>query len=269
MAKKKDEHHGGAWKVAYADFVTSMMALFMVLWIAAAQDKPEILAQVALYFKDPGYAERKKEEKKAPKQSSGFMENSSTPTQKDASLQDAVTRENQGFLKAIAKDFTRLLNIKEDEKEPIDIQVTSDGLRMNIYNRAQKPVFKNNTTELTDWGTQVFQNLAWLVERYNFKVFLEGHTARGLDLGPNNNYTPWELSSDRSNAVRRTMEYYAMAPSKTQRVSGLGDTEPLPNVPVDSEDNNRMTVSLSLTQFPNPAPTPSASPNSAPIPATN
>ena len=91
MAKKKDEHHGGAWKVAYADFVTSMMALFMVLWIAAAQDKPEILAQVALYFKDPGYTERKKEDKMAPKQTKGVMEKSATATQKDASMQDAVT----------------------------------------------------------------------------------------------------------------------------------------------------------------------------------
>jgi len=268
MAKKKDEHHGGAWKVAYADFVTSMMALFIVLWVLVSEEKPEVLAQVALYFKDPGYA-TDAEKKKTPSETAGLMDSQVKATQKDSSIQDYVSRENQGFLKAIAKDFTRLLNIKEDEKEPIDIQVTSDGLRMNIYNRAQKPVFKNNTTELTDWGTQVFQNLAWLVERYNFKVFLEGHTATGLDLGPNKNYTPWELSTDRSNAVRRTMEYYAMAPSKTQRVSGLGDTEPLPNVPADSEDNNRMTVSLSLTQFPNPAPTPSASPNSAPIPATN
>jgi chemotaxis protein MotB len=268
MAKKKDEHHGGAWKVAYADFVTSMMALFIVLWVLVAEEKPEVMAQVALYFKDPGYA-TDVDKKKTPSQTAGLMEAQVKATQKDSSMQDYMTRENQGFLKAIARDFVRLLNVQEEEKEPLDIQVTSDGLRMNIYNRAQKPVFKNNSTELTEWGTQVFQNLAWLVERYNFKVFLEGHTASGLDLGPNKNYTPWELSTDRSNAVRRTMEYYAMAPSKTQRVSGLGDTEPLPNVPPDSEDNNRMTVSLSLTQSPTPAPTPSASPNSAPPPATN
>ena len=268
MAKKKDEHHGGAWKVAYADFVTSMMALFIVLWVLVAEEKPEVMAQVALYFKDPGYA-TDAEKKKTPSQTPGLMEAQVMATQKDSSMQDFMTRENQGFLKAIARDFVRLLNVQEEEKEPVDIKITSDGLKMNIFNRAQKPIFKNNTTELTEWGTKVFQNLAWLVERYNFKVFLEGHTASGLDLGPNKNYTPWELSTDRSNAVRRTMEYYAMAPSKTQRVSGLGDTEPLPNVPPDSEDNNRLTVSLSLTQFPNPTPTPSASPSSAPLPATN
>lgn len=262
MAKKKDEHHGGAWKVAYADFVTSMMALFIVLWVLVAEEKPEVMAQVALYFKDPGYTKREKEEKMAPKSTTGLMDSSAIATQKDASMQDAITRENQGFLKAIARDFVRLLNVENEDKEPVDVQITSDGLKMNIFNRAKKPVFKNNSTELTEWGTQVFQNLAWLVERYNFLVFLEGHTAQGLDLGPNKNYTPWELSSDRANAVRRLMEYYAMSPDKTQRVSGFGDTQPLPNVAPDSEDNNRMTVSLSLTQKPKPTPSPTPAANS-------
>lgn len=261
MAKKKDEHHGGAWKVAYADFVTSMMALFIVLWVLVAEEKPEVLAQVALYFKDPGYTFREKLEKKAPKETTGVMDSAATATQKDASMQDAKTRENQGFLKAIARDFVRLLNVHDEEKEPVDVQITSDGLKMNIFNRAKKPVFKNNTTELTEWGTQVFQNLAWLIERYNFLVYLEGHTASGLDLGPDKNYTPWELSSDRANAVRRLMEYYAMSLDKTKRVSGFGDTQPLPNVAPESEDNNRMTVSLSLTQMPKPTPSPSPSAN--------
>ncbi|MFZ9964329.1 MAG: flagellar motor protein MotB [Terrimicrobiaceae bacterium] len=261
MAKKKDEHHGGAWKVAYADFVTSMMALFIVLWVLVAEEKPEVMAQVALYFKDPGYTSRNKLETMAPKQTTGVMDKSATATQKDASMQDAVTRENQGFLKAIARDFIRLLNVEHEDKEPVDVQITSDGLKMNIFNRAKKPVFKNDTTELTEWGTQVFQNLAWLVERYNFLVYLEGHTAQGLDLGPDKKYTPWELSTDRANAVRRTMEYYAMATDKTKRVSGFGDTQPLPDVSPDSEDNNRMTVSLSLTQTPKPSPSPTPSAN--------
>jgi chemotaxis protein MotB len=188
------------------------------------------------------------------------MEKSATATQKDASMQDAVTRENQGFLKAIAKDFTRLLNIKEDEKEPIEIQITSDGLKMNIYNRPNKPIFKQNSSELEPWGIHVFQNLAWLIERYNFLVYLEGHTANGTELGPNLSYTPWELSTDRANSIRRFMEKYAMSPDKTKSVAGFGDTQPLPNLPPDSRDNDRMTVSLSLTQVPKPTPSPSPAP---------
>ena len=136
---------------------------------------------------------------------------------------------------------------------------------MQIYNRSKKPLFKDNTTEFTEWGNFVFQNLAWLIQRYNFQVYLEGHTPKGLDLGSNKNYTAWELSTDRANAARRLMEYYAMSPEKMKRIAGSGDSEPLANVPEDSEDNQRITVSLSLTQS---APTPSPSPSAASTPAT-
>jgi chemotaxis protein MotB len=253
MAKKKHEHHGGAWKVAYADFVTSMMALFLVLWIA--NFKPEILIYTSLYFKDPT--------NKSWPTTWGVMEKEIKATRKDASLNDQTHIENQGFLRAIARDFNRLLNVNDEDKKPIDITITDDGLKMEIYNRTKKPLFKDNTTEFTEWGNFVFQNLSWLIQRYNFQVYLEGHTPKGLDLGPNKNYTPWELSTDRANAARRLMEYYAMTPEKMKRIAGCGDSQPLPNVPPDSEDNQRITVSLSLTQSappPPPAPGPGAAP---------
>ena len=94
MAKKKHEHHGGAWKVAYADFVTSMMALFLVLWIA--NFKPEILIYTSLYFKDPT-------NKNWPT-TWGVMSKEIQATRKDASLNDQTHTENQGFLRAIARD---------------------------------------------------------------------------------------------------------------------------------------------------------------------
>jgi len=128
MAKKKDEHHGGAWKVAYADFVTSMMALFIVLWVLVAEEKPEVMAQVALYFKDPGYA-TDTEKKKTPSQTPGLMEAQVKATQKDSSMQDYLTRENQSFLKAISRDFVRLLNVQDEEKEPLDIQPRNRSLK--------------------------------------------------------------------------------------------------------------------------------------------
>jgi chemotaxis protein MotB len=255
MAKKKHEHHGGAWKVAYADFVTSMMALFLVLWIA--NFKPEILIYTSLYFKDPT--------NKSWPTTWGVMEKEIKATQKDATLNDQRTIENQGFLRAIARDFNRLLNVNNEDKKPIDITITDDGLKMEIYNRTKKPLFKDNTTEFTEWGNFVFQNLSWLIQRYNFQVYLEGHTPKGLDLGPNKNYTPWELSTDRANAARRLLEYYAMTPEKMKRIAGCGDSQPLPNVPVDSEDNQRITVSLSLTQS---APKPTPAPTSGAAPAT-
>lgn len=258
MAKKHHDHHGGAWKVAYADFITSMMALFMVMWILIAEEKPEVLAQMSLYFKDPATAA------KTPPTTWGVMEKEIMATQKDANINDKRDNENEGFLKAIARDFYRMLNVKEEEKEPIDIEITSDGLKMTVYDRTKKPIFKDNTTELTDWGKFVFQNMAWLIERYNFQVYVDGHTSSGLRFDDPKQYNEWELSADRANTVRRFMEYYAMAPDKTKRVTGFADSMPLPNTQPDAEENQRITVSLSLTQKP-PAPSaPGASPSTAP-----
>ena len=113
MAKKKNEHHGGAWKVAYADFVTAMMALFMVLWILA--QKPEVLARTALYFKDPTY--------KPNPTSIGLLQKEIQAAQKDNEHKDQKEPINEGFLRAIAKDFYRLLNHlrwpKNDHLRPI------------------------------------------------------------------------------------------------------------------------------------------------------
>jgi chemotaxis protein MotB len=249
MAKKKDEHHGGAWKVAYADFVTAMMALFMVLWICA--QKPEVLVMASLYFKDPTNYNRQT--------TIGMMEKELQAAQKDA-IKDMKEPINEGFLRAIARDFYKLLNVKDEDKPPIEVNITSDGLKMTIYDRTKKRIFRENSTETTEWGTFVFQNLAWLVERHNFQVYLEGHTPKGIDLGPNKNYGSWELSADRANAIRRMMEHYAMAPEKVKRVTGWGDTVSLPNTPPNSEDNQRITVSLSLTQMPTPTPKSSPTP---------
>ena len=259
MAKKHHEHHGGAWKVAYADFITSMMALFMVMWILIAEEKPEVLAQMSLYFKDPATAA------KTPPTTWGVMEQEIKATQKDAHQHDKRDIENEGFLKAIARDFYRLLNIKEEDKQPIEIEITSDGLKMTVYDRSEKPLFKDNTTELTDWGKFVFQNMAWLVERYNFHVYIDGHTSSGLRFDNPGEYNQWELSADRANTVRRFMEFYAMASDKTKRVTGFADSMPLRNTEPNAEENQRITVSLSLTQRP---PAPEASPSTIDSPAT-
>lgn len=258
MAKKHHEHHGGAWKVAYADFITSMMALFMVMWILIAEEKPEVLAQMSLYFKDPASAQK-------PPTTWGVMEKEIMATQKDANINDKRDNENEGFLKAIARDFYRMLNVKEEEKEPIDIEITSEGLKMTVYDRTNKPIFIDNTTQLTDWGKFVFQNMAWLIERYNFQVYIDGHTSSGLRFDDPKQYNEWELSADRANTIRRFMEYYAMASDKTKRVTGFADSKPLLNTTPDAEENQRITVSLSLTQKP-PAP-PEASPSTATTPA--
>jgi chemotaxis protein MotB len=241
---KKQAHHGGAWKVAYADFVTAMMALFMVLWISS-QDK-KILIATSRYFQSPfnspmqdhsGIMPFNKQENGGAKQDDG-----ATPKPKSEDKQVDIS-----YLNAVAADFYRLLHIDQDlEKKPIDIQVTSDGLRVTLFDRATQPLFVGNGAEFTPWGKFVIQNLAWLIDRHGFKVTIDGHTRAQLPQA-RPDYSSWELSTDRANSARRSLVYYAVEPRMIERVSGYADTRPLPDEAPTSEANQRITLSLALS----------------------
>jgi chemotaxis protein MotB len=241
MAKKKDAHHGGAWKVAYADFVTAMMALFMVLWISA-QDK-EILLSTAQYFQNPFNSPLVA--------SSGVMPFDSNKVSKSSGDQTGVGKElnsskqiELAFLNSLAKDFYKSLRLDETlEDRPIDIQVTSDGLRVNVFNRPKQPIFKGNTAEITEWGQSVIQSLSWMIERNKLKVTIDGHTSSGLTFDKPD-YTVWELSSDRANAARRLLTYYAVDDKQIERVAGYGDTTPVAGTAPEDDVNQRVTISL-------------------------
>ena len=239
MSKKHEGHHGGAWKVAYADFVTAMMALFMVLWICT--QRPEIVAATAHYFQDPYIA--------FDKASSGTMDEHVAGSRKESTVQHKNIKANEGFLRAVARDFAQLLNVKTTEDSPIEIELTADGLKISIFNKDDKPLFKEGSSELTEWGLFVLQNLSWLIERYKFRVYIDGHTSHWKD-SKRVNYGPWELSSDRANSARRALEHFAVDPKKIERVTGFGDTAPIPGSDPQLPRNERITISLSATQEP-------------------
>ena len=234
--------------MAYADFVTAMMALFMVLWICAQDQK--ILVATSRYFQSPFNTPINK--------ASGVMENAASKANKGsgekedglskvAPPSDAKEIDLQ-FLNSLAKDFYRLLHLDEDlADKPIDIQVTSDGMRLTLFDRARKPLFKGNTPEFTEWGNFVMQNLAWLVDQHRFHVVIEGHTRTGLRF-TGKDYSAWELSTDRANAARRALTHYAVDDKMIERLTGYADTRPVPDIPIDSESNQRVTLSLTLDQ---------------------
>jgi len=235
MAKKGGGHHGGAWKVAYADFVTAMMALFMVLWICA-QDK-QILLATSRYFKQPFNA--------LTDRSVGVMQGKQGGSKGSDQTRDTATAANLAFLNALASELNRLLNVHDviDEKA-IDMQVTSDGLKITLFDRARHAVFKKGTDEVTDWGRFMLQSLAWIIDRNDLKVFIDGHSAAG-QAPRSDGDDAWQLTSDRANTARRLLVQYAVNPKKIERVSGYADTRPLPNTPPESESNERITLSLS------------------------
>jgi chemotaxis protein MotB len=251
MARKKQAaHHGGAWKVAYADFVTAMMALFMVLWICA-QDK-KILIATSRYFQNPFTSPMEA--------SSGVLpsDNSKAATKGEdsgADSKDSSMRQvDLQFLNSVAKDFYRLLNLDDSvDDKPLDIQVTSNGLRLTLYDRARRPLFVENTAEFTDWGRFVMQSMAWLIDRHHFYVVIEGHTRAGLKL-PKPEYSAWELSTDRAQAARRALTFYAVDEKLIDWIAGYAATRPDPKFPPDSETNQRVTLSLSVGRAKSPKP---------------
>jgi chemotaxis protein MotB len=241
MAKKKAEaHHGGAWKVAYADFVTAMMALFLVLWISA-QDK-EILLATSRYFKQPFNAMTDR--------SVGVMQGKQGGSVGKDKTRNTASAANLSFMNALASELSKMLDAQDVSADKVaDIEVTSDELRLTLYDRSARPLFEPGTAKPTEWGGLVLQNLAWIIDRNALRVYIDGYTSttqRSTAGAGDQNYGAWELSTDRANATRRTLEHYAVDPKMIERVTGYGDRRPVPGKDASSDSNDRVTLSLSV-----------------------
>lgn len=241
MAKRRQQHghHGGAWKVAYADFVTAMMAFFMVLWIVSQSQ--EVIDATAAYFQDPTGILALNSKKTI--DSGDEKGNDKTKVNKPELGDNLVEIE---YLKSLASQFYKDLQVDpSDEDRPVDIIVTDHGLRIIIYDRKKQPLFIPKTSYFTDWGFFIIQNLAWIIERYPLKVMIESHLAATKDLSKD--YGAWDLTTDRANAARKSLVNYALEAGKIACVSGYGDTKHLCTNPLQLDKNQRLELSLLLT----------------------
>lgn len=233
--------------MAFADFMTAMMAFFLVMWLSA-QDK-EILIATSKYFQNPFATPHTAKSGLLDFETSNSRGGDTDKNDKSGNTTAARTIDLQ-FLNSVAKDVYRLLNLDEAlADKPIDVQVTSDGLRIILHDRARQPLFEPSSARFTSWGGFVMQSMAWMIERHGFRVMIEGHTRRGLQLDTPD-YGLWELSADRANAARRSLVRYAVEDALIERVSGYADTRPLPSVDPESESNQRVTLSLRLGRSP-------------------
>ena len=236
---KKHAHHGGAWKVAYADFVTAMMALFLVLWLAAQDQK--IKEAVERAFRNPFMS--------LTKESSGLMPTKQNDSGKGTSgkFDNATASAMEvAMLRRLQADLAKSLQKPElpEEEESVQFNLTPEGLRINIFDRARKPIFEPNSDKLTDYGTWILTTLAWEISRVKtFLVELEGHTERGHKFA-NDHYTGWELSADRANAGRRKLLEHGVEAAQVKKVAGFADTSPLPGHAPSDPINRRISLLL-------------------------
>ena len=238
MSHKK-QHHGGAWKVAYADFVTAMMALFMVLWLTSQDQK--IKEAVERAFRNPFSSVTKESTGIIPANDKSMQAVKSTTGNFDSASAVELTmlrRINQDLVKSLQSDG-------EDQGDSsVKLELTPEGLLINVFDRSHKPIFEPQSTAFTTYGDWVFSTLAWEISRFTtFSIELEGHTESGnAPIRPE--YGDWEISADRATAVRRKLIEHGVASSQIKKVAGFGATVPMPNEEPTSEINRRVSVFL-------------------------
>ncbi len=242
MAKEK--YHGGSWKVAYADFVTAMMALFLVLWLTAQDTKVKEAIERA--FRNP-YSSLTKE-------SVGIIstDKEMQPLTQSKGSYDSASALNLELLRRLTEDLSKLLAKDNEGQESARYELTSEGLLINVFDSSHKPLFESESARFTPYGAWVFSTLAWEVSRYpTFTLQLSGHTEAGHP-GITEDYGPWELSADRANAARRKLLQHGVAPAQIFQVAGYGDTHPMPNTAPADEINRRVSVLLRIQQADHP-----------------
>jgi len=225
VIKKKAGHggnHGGAWKVAYADFVTAMMALFIVLWLLNSSKK--IQEAVGGYFRDPSGTSK------------------SIGTDKRGSDQSvALTRDDMPKLKEKLEQRIRQLSNFEQLKNQIEMTVTSDGLRIELLEAETGTFFNLGSPEPNDNGKELLRLLAEQLGTLPNQLSIEGHTDSKPYSG-RKEYSNWELSTDRANAARRLMERDGLREKQVSQVRGYADQLlRKPDDPLDPS-NRRITV---------------------------
>lgn len=268
--------HGGSWKVAYADFVTAMMAFFLLLWLLSMV-APEKRARIANYFKffalfeesgtsmmessvdlagetsgdapkvpdDWGKRDVEMKEAQGPARSNGA-------TQNDIQAQDMQTMQQQiqqmaeqaGMTKEdLMEQLKREIEKKLAElKDQIIIDVFEGGVRIQLVDKDKKPMFPLASAVPTADARRILKVISDNVKTLENKIAIEGHTDSLTYMS--SKYTNWELSTERASAARKELESNGMSPDRLTRVAGYAATDPLiPENPADPR-NRRISIML-------------------------
>ncbi|MGB8468563.1 MAG: flagellar motor protein MotB, partial [Candidatus Sulfotelmatobacter sp.] len=196
-------HHGGAWKVAYADFVTAMMSLFIVLWLLSSS-KP-VQEAVGGYFRDPNGTATKK-----------------GSTQAGAADNFILTKDDMPKLKDQLEQKIRQMSDFEKLKSHVEMTVTSEGLRIELTESASGTFFDSGSAKLNADGRELLITLAQELGKLPNTLSIEGHTD-SKPYAPSANYGNWELSTDRANAARRLMQSNGIGANQVTQVRGFAD----------------------------------------------
>ena len=220
--KHAHAHHGGAWKVAYADFVTAMMAFFLVMWLAAQDSR--IRTAIAGYFQEPGLLPHE--------QSNGIVASGQGGID-NAGVPLAVPRRPTGLLEAeqralvTAAEHIRqhMMQLGFDKlRDQVELSVTSEGLRIELVDDSQSSFFDSGSSVLRGESERILTVIAKEIAKLDNDVVVEGHTDSKA-YADGRRYDNWNLSADRANAARRVMVDQGIRSGQLKGVRGFADTD--------------------------------------------
>ena len=253
-------HHGGAWKVAYADFVTAMMAFFLLLWLLSTSSKAKLEGLAEYFTPTVGVKDSQgigfkgglgdsptgisKDKANAPgvvmgRTASGAVADVPNMQAKDESDQDANLFK-QGATQ-IEQAVTQQPALQQ-YKDNITVQQTPDGLKIDIMDSDKYGMFEPGTAKLTTHGQTILATIAPLLKRLPNYMTLTGHTDASPAETGKMDYTNWELSADRAQTARRFLIKSGMEPERPKKVTGMADRELLTPSEPRSAKNRRVSI---------------------------
>ena len=273
--RQKHGHHGGAWKVAYADFVTAMMAFFLVMWLLGVGTR-EQRAAISEYFKNPsmtpGTATIAPPGQFGPGGASdsmiqlgGAMDMSHGPgkdkhgapvVKKDVKAAEALARKQE---KARLEELMKHLNaaIQSSQalapfKDQLLLDITPEGLRIQIVDKLNRPMFDLGSATLKPYTVKILGELGASINSVPNMISIAGHTDDAPYSG-NHDYSNWELSADRANAARRALIAGGLQVDKIARVVGLAAAVPFDKANPGNPINRRISIIVMTRQAENAA----------------
>jgi chemotaxis protein MotB len=226
-------HHGGAWKVAYADFVTAMMALFIVLWLLNSSEQVRIA--VSAYFQDPSGT-------------GAHSGSASTGTGETVSVnKDDMTKLKEKLEQALKKSPEL-----EKLKDYVQMSVSGEGLRVEMIESEKGIFFESGNARPSETGRELLVKLTEELKRLPNDLLIEGHTD-AKPFSSNGDYSNWELSTDRANAARKLMEADGLPHGRIVQVRGFADQSLRDKAHPESAANRRISVIVRYQDAPEPA----------------
>lgn len=280
---KKNGHHGGAWKIAYADFMTAMMAFFLLLWLLSLSEEEDKLKGIANYFQpsevtltnvggegvmsgsspaeDDLLGESVPAAESEPDTSNDLSpEGKDSPNREESENASAAAGSAAAgaanpwsqFVteQASATADGAVANLASDIRERLNpfaesvrVHEEDGNVLIDILDLGQTPMFESGSDAVTDANIEIVREIVEILVNVGGRIVITGHTDT-IPYSSDDGYSNWELSADRANAIRRTMIGMGVGQDRITRVSGVADTDPMEGTAPEAPENRRISIEI-------------------------